>query len=45
MRAVHVDRWVTYDTKRERFVGESYGQANAFLWRADRAPFAVPTIA
>ncbi len=37
--------WVTLDGKTERFVGEFSDQANAFVSRAYRQPFVVPTIA
>jgi predicted dehydrogenase len=36
--------WVTFDSKKEQFVGEFAGQANQLSRRKDRAPFVVPKI-
>lgn len=37
--------WVTYDSKKQRFVGDHADQANALSRRDYRKPFVVPTIA
>ena len=36
--------WVTYDSKKERFINDHADQANALSQREYRKPFIVPTI-